>query len=112
MAPATREVSWYMGLSNELAREFQDVIKLFDKIDDMVRPTWSLPGEFTAVIKDVMAVVDTAPSDAINSGAIALSTNMPIFSVSPFTTSTQEYDRVQSLEDNLHFHFKRSNTRG
>ncbi len=107
-----KTVDWYIGLAAEMAREFQPLVTVFEKIDDMVRPTWNLPAEFTAVIKDVMAIVDTAPSDAINSGAIALSSTMPIFSVSPFSASPQEYDRAQKMEDNIGFHFRKANTRG
>ena len=109
---ANKGVDWYMGLMNELDTDFQDVVDLFENIDTMVRPEWSLPTEFTAVIKDVMAVVDTAPSDAINSGAIALSGSMPIFNVTPFGANRMEYDRAQKLESALTFNFKKSNTRG
>lgn len=106
------EIDWYMGLMDELDEEFDPVVTLFDKIDDMIRPTWSLPTDFTNVIKDVMAVIDTGPSDAINSGAIALSGSTPIFSVAPQSPHMPEYDRVEAIEDNLTAHFKRGNKRG
>jgi hypothetical protein len=105
-------IEWYQGLMDELDEEFDETIVMFDAIDQMVRPEWSLPGDFTAVIKDVMAVVDTAPSDAINSGAIALSRTTPIPSVTPFAANRMEYDRAQKIEEALKFHFKKSNTRG
>lgn len=105
-------VDWYQGLVVDLEHEFSARNRLFDEIDRMVRPEWTLPEEFTAVIKDVMAVVDTAPSDAINSGAIALSGSSPIFSVAPFMANVAEYDRAQRLEDNLSYHFDRANHRG
>jgi hypothetical protein len=107
-----RKVEWYMGMVDELEEEFKPRNRLFDEIDKMVRPEWALPDEFTSVIKDVMAVVDTAPSDAINSGAIALSGSLPTFSVTPFMANVAEYDRAQSLEDNLAYHFDRTNRRG
>jgi hypothetical protein len=107
-----RKVEWYQGLVDELREEFSKRNRLFDEIDKMVRPEWSLPEEFTAVIKDVMAIVDTAPSDAINSGAIALSGSSPVFSVMPFMPNPMEYDRAQSLEDNLSYHFDMANRRG
>jgi len=107
-----RDIDWYIGLMDELDEEFSTVVDLFEAIDDMVRPTWSLPAEFTAVIKDVMAVVDTAPSDTINSGAIALSGSVPIFNVSPFAANQMEYDRAQTIEEVLTYQFKRSNKRG
>jgi len=105
-------VDWYAGLVRDLEVDFRPRNNLFSKIDDMVRPTWTLPTAFTEVVKNVMAIVDTAPSDAINSGAIALSGSNPIFNVSPFVANVAEYDRVQALEDNLGFHFRRSNKRG
>ena len=105
-------IDWYVGLMDELDEEFDELVKMYDYIDTMIRPEWSLPPEFTAVVKDVMAVVDTAPSDAVKSAAIAFSRNMPIFSVMPFTSSKAEYDRAQGLEDNLRYQFKRSNKRG
>lgn len=105
-------IDWYTGLMDELDEEFQPLVDMFDYIDDMVRPQWSLPTELTSVIKDIMAVVDTAPSDAVKSAAIAFSRNTPIFSVMPFTSSTAEYDRAQGLEENLRYQFKRSNKRG
>mgnify|MGYP006935475309 FL=1 len=105
-------IDWYVGLMDELDEEFNELVKMYDYIDTMIRPEWSLPPEFTAVVKDVMAVVDTAPSDAVKSAAIAFSRNMPIFSVMPFTSSKAEYDRAQGLEDNLRYQFKRSNKRG
>lgn len=105
-------IEWYQGLVDELDQEFQSRNSLFDEIDKMVRPEWSLPEEFTAAIKDVMAIIDTAPSDAINSGAIALSGSSPIFSVMPFMANTAEYDRAQTLEENISYHFDRANARG
>jgi hypothetical protein len=107
-----KSFDWYDGLTGELEEEFQPRNNLFDEIDKMVRPEWTLPEEFTAVIKDVMAVVDTAPSDAINSGAIALSGSNPNFSVMPFMANVAEYDRAQGLEDNLSYHFDQANKRG
>ena len=106
------EIEWYQGLMDELDTEFQPLVDMFDYIDDMVLPSWSLPPEFTAVVKDVMAVIDTAPSDAVKSAAIAFSRNIPIFSVMPFRANPDEYDRAQRLEDNLRYQFKRSNKRG
>lgn len=103
---------WYDGMVQELEEEFQPRNNLFDEIDKMVRPEWQLPDEFTSVIKDVMAIVDTAPSDAINSGAIALSGSNPIFSVMPFMPNVAEYDRAQTLEDNISYHFDMANRRG
>lgn len=105
-------LDWYTGLMDELDEEFQPLVDMFDYIDDMILPNWSLPAEFTAVVKDVMAVVDTAPSDAVKSAAIAFSRNIPTFSVMPFMNNPAEYDRAQGLEDNLRFQFKRSNKRG
>ena len=105
-------IDYYIGVVRELDQEFEKTIQMFDAIDLMVRPQWSLPGEFTAVVKDVMAIVDTAPSDAINSGAIALSGSTPIFSVMPMMANRMEYDRAQTLEDALGFNFKKSNRRG
>lgn len=107
-----KNIKWYQGLIDELKEEFSPVIDLFEEIDKMVRPEWNLPEEFTSVIKDVMAIVDTSPSDAINSGAIALAGSNPIFSVSPFMANIAEYDRAQGLEDNIAYHFNRANHRG
>lgn len=109
---AEHKIEWYQGLVDELEQEFAERNHLFDEIDRMVRPEWSLPDEFTAVIKDVMAIVDTAPSDAINSGAIALSGSSPIFNVMPFMPNIAEYDRAQKLEENIGYHFDRANRRG
>src|SRR5688572_2083798 len=109
MAPSS---DYYIGLMNELDQEFADLVTMFEAIDNMVRPTWNLPTEFTNVVKDVMAIVDTAPSDAINSGAIALSGSIPITAVSPFMANKAEYDRTQTLEEVLGFHFAKSNVRG
>jgi hypothetical protein len=109
---AGHSIDWYQGIMDELETEFYPAVKLFDAIDNMVRPQWTLPDDFTAVVKDVMAIVDTAPSDAINSGAIALSGSNPIFSISPFAANMAEYDRAQTLEDSLAWHFKRANKRG
>ena len=106
------DVDWYIGLMNELDEEFLPVVRLFDKIDEMVRPQWALPADFTAVVKDVMAIVDTAPSDAINGGAITLSGALPIFSFTPFAPNAADYDRVEKLEDTVSTHFKKSNHRG
>ena len=106
------KVEWYQGLVDELDEEFKSRNRLFDEIDKMVRPEWSLPDDFTAVIKDVMAIVDTAPSDAINSGAIALSGSLPSFNVTPFMANVAEYDRAQKMEDNLTYHFGAANKRG
>lgn len=103
---------WYEGLMTELRVDFAPRNNLFDEIDKMVRPEWSLPEDFTAVIKDVMAVVDTAPSDAINSGAIALSGSNPVFNVQPFMANIAEHDRAQRMEDNLSYHFDQANIRG
>lgn len=108
----SHDVNWYYGLSRDLDVEFAPARALFDRIDEMVRPSWSLPASFTEVVKNVMAIVDTAPSDAINSGAIALSGSTPIFNVTPFAPNIAEYDRAQMLEDNLGFHFKRAHLRG
>jgi hypothetical protein len=105
-------IDWYMGLMDELDEEFQPLVDMFEYIDDMVLPRWSLPQEFTNVIKDVMSVVDTAPSDAIKSASVAFSRNIPIFSVMPFRANKDEYNRAQGLEDNLRYQFKRSNKRG
>lgn len=105
-------IDWYVGLMDELDEEFSELVDMFDYIDTMIKPEWNLPADFSAVVKDVMAVVDTAPSDAVKSAAIAFSRNMPIFSVMPFTSSKAEYDRAQGLEDNLRYQFKRSNKRG
>jgi hypothetical protein len=105
-------IDWYIGLVDELATEFEGRNTLFDEIDKMVRPEWSLPASFTAVVKDVMAIVDTAPSDAINSGAIALSGSLPVFNVQPFMANVAEYDRAQNLEDTISWHFRKSNRRG
>lgn len=107
-----QKIEWYQGLVNDLEAEFAPRNTLFDEIDKMVRPEWSLPEEFTAAIKDVMAIVDTGPSDAINSGAISMSGSNPIFSVMPFMANVAEYDRAQKLEDNLSYHFDRANQRG
>src|SRR3990167_5825525 len=105
-------VDWYMGLVKDLETDFGPRNTLFDRIDEMVRPSWSLPAAFTETVKNVMSIVDTAPSDAINSGAIAFSGSTPIFNVSPFAPNVAEYDRAQALEDGLSWHFKRSNRRG
>ena len=105
-------IDWYMGLMDELDTEFDPLVTMFEYIDDMVLPRWSLPADFTAVVHDVMAVVDTAPSDAVRSAAVAFSRNIPIFSVMPFRSVKEEYDRAQGLEDNLRYQFKRSNKRG
>lgn len=107
-----KPISWYQDMVAEMKEEFSPVISLFAEIDKMVRPEWSLPEEFASVIKDVMAIVDTGPSDAINAGAIALAGANPIFSVTPFVANMAEYDRAQTLEDNLTYHFERSNRRG
>jgi hypothetical protein len=107
-----KNVDYYIGLMDELEEEFSSTVKMFEYIDEMVLPRWSLPAEFSSVVKDVMAVVDTAPSDAINSGAIALSGSTPIFNVTPYMPNIAEYDRAQGLEDNITDHFKRSNKRG
>jgi hypothetical protein len=106
------KIEWYIGLMNELDMEFDPVTELFEAIDDMVRPTWSLPSSFTEVVKDVMAVVDTAPSDAINSAAISFAGSDPIINCSPFAANVAEYDRAQTLEDTLFWHFSRDNKRG
>lgn len=103
---------WYEGLVSELETDFGPRNIMFDEIDLMVRPQWNLPEDFTAAIKDVMAIVDTAPSDAINSGAIAMSGSDPIFSVTPFRANIAEYDRAQMLEDNISYHFNQANRRG
>lgn len=105
-------IDWYTSLMDELEGEFADTVTMFEYIDKMVRPEWDLPADFVAVVKDVMAVVDTAPSDAINSGAIALSSTTPVFNVTPYMPNIAEYDRAQGLEDNITDHFKRSNKRG
>jgi len=107
-----KSIDWYMGLKDELDTEFQPLVDMFDYFDDMILPRWSLPTDFTNVVKHVMAVVDTGPSDAVKSGAIAFSRNQPIFSVSPFSSDVAEYDRAQKLEDNIGYHFKRANKRG
>lgn len=109
---SNKNADYYIGVMRELDEEFEPLVDLFEAIDDMVRPSWNLPAEFTAVIKDVMAVVDTAPSDAINSGAIALSGSIPIISVSPFMPNKAEYDRTQTMEEVLSYHFEKSNVRG
>jgi hypothetical protein len=106
------DINYYTGVVDELEEEFDNVVTLFEEMEKMVRPTWSLPFNFTDAIKDVMAIVDTAPSDAINSGAIALSGSQPIFNVTPFAANPAEYDRVQILEDAISWHFDRSNRRG
>ena len=105
-------IDWYQWLMDELDQEFDPLCEMFSYIDDMVMPKWSLPSTLTDVVRDVMAVVDTAPSDAVKSAAIAFSRNIPIVSVMPFTSSIDEYNRAQGLEDNLRYQFKRSNKRG
>ena len=104
-------IDWYQGLMDELDEEFQPLVDMFDYIDDMILPRWSLPDEFTH-LTGIMSVVDTAPSDAIRSAAVAFSRNIPIFSVMPFTSDRNEYNRAQGLEDNLRYQFKRANKRG
>lgn len=106
------EITWYQGLVLELETEFAGRNTLFEEIEFMARPQWSLPEDFTKVIKDVMAIIDTAPSDAINSGAIAMSGSDPIFNCMPFMPNVAEYDRAQGMEDNISYHFNQSNKRG
>lgn len=105
-------IEWYQGLMDDLEEEFEPVVELFERLEDMKRPTWNLPASFTAVVKDVMAIVDTAPSDAINAAAIAFAGSLPIFNVTPFMPNPAEYDRVQGLEDNIGYHFEQANRRG
>src|SRR5689334_496498 len=105
-------VDWYSGVVKELAWDFRSRNDLFNKINDMVRPSWSLPQSFTETVKNVMAIVDTAPSDAINSAAIAFSGSNPIFDFSPFAPNVMEYDRAQRMEDAVGWHLKRAGRRG
>lgn len=105
-------INWYAGMVKELENDFRDRNLLFDEIDKMVRPEWALPSSFTETVKNVMAVIDTTPSDAIHSGAIAFSSVTPNFNVTPFMANVAEYDRVQKIEDNIVWNFKKANKRG
>ena len=92
-----KALGWYHGKLREMQQDNYERNKLFRAIDKMVHNDWQLPEELDT-IPDIRAVIDTTPSDALTSAAIALSTILPRFKLIPHGKSMSELKRSNDIE--------------
>ena len=112
MADKLKTVNYFTGMINELLENDKQRNKMFEGIDKMVHNDWRFADTFKEAVEDIYEVVDTTPSDAITSGAIALSGTVPKWQVIPHNDNQAEYQRVEKLEEVIRWHFRKSDRRG
>jgi hypothetical protein len=112
MADKLKSVSYFQGLINELLENDKKRNELFEGIDKMVHNDWKFSDTFKKAAEDIYEVVDSTPSDAITSGAIALSGTVPKWQVIPHNDNPAEYDRVERIEEVIRWHYRKADRRG
>lgn len=91
-----------------LLDQYQDRNDVFGGMDAMARNDW----QFDEDIPDVRTVIDTTPSDALDSATTALSSLMPVFNVIPHGKNLNELERANSTEQVICYCFKEADRRG
>jgi len=85
---------------------------LFDYIDKMARVDWDFSAEFKKARPDIRTIRDSTPADAVENASIALSNTRPVWTVPPYGTNLDEYERANKIEYLLDCNFEKSNARG
>ena len=109
---ALRGTNYFLGLAADLLRSNSRRNAMFNGIERMVRNDWKFQETFKQDVPDIFEVIDRSPYDAVQSGATALSGQMPYWQVIPHNINPLEYQRVDKLAEAIRWHKTRSNRRG
>lgn len=107
-----RDFAYIRAYEHDLIRKDRKRNDLYNALWNMVYLNWDFLPEHKAKMKNVRTLVDSSPSDAITNASIALSNHIPLWEVSPYSSSLQEFQRTEKLEHCLDTHFRKMNQAG